>query len=64
MQQPLEFGKVRKETPMLFAIAAVILVLWLLGFAAFHIAGGFIHLLLIVAVVVLVLGFLGGRKSA
>ena len=49
---------------MLFAIAAVILVLWLLGFAAFHIAGGFIHLLLIVAVVVLVLGFLGGRKSA
>jgi hypothetical protein len=49
---------------MLFVIAAVILVLWLLGFLAFHIAGAFIHILLIVALVVLVLGFLGGRASA
>jgi len=49
---------------MLFAIAAVVLVLWLLGFLAFHIAGAFIHILLIVALVVLVMGFLGGRKAA
>ncbi len=48
---------------MLFVIAAVIAVLWLLGWLAFHIAGAFIHLLLLVALVVLVLGFLGGRKS-
>ncbi len=49
---------------MLFAIAAVVLVLWLLGFLAFHTAGAFIHILLIVALVVLVMGFLGGRKAA
>ncbi len=49
---------------MLFAIAAVVLVLWLLGFLAFHIAGPLIHILLIVALVVLVMGFLGGRKAA
>ncbi len=49
---------------MVFAIAAVVLVLWLLGFLAFHIAGALIHILLIVALVVLVMGFLGGRKSA
>lgn len=49
---------------MLFAIAAVVLVLWLLGFLAFHIAGALIHILLIVALVVLVMGFLGGRKAA
>ena len=54
----------RKGIEMLFIIAVVVLVLWLLGWLAFHIAGGFIHLLLIVALVVLVLGFLGGRKSA
>jgi hypothetical protein len=49
---------------MLFAIAAVIFVLWLLGWLAFHIAGGFIHLVLVVALIVLVVGFLTGRTSA
>lgn len=43
---------------MLFAIAAVIVVLWLLGWLGFHIAGAFIHVLLIVAVVVLILAIL------
>jgi hypothetical protein len=49
---------------MLFAIAAVIFVLWLLGWLAFHIAGGFIHLVLVIALIVLVVGFLTGRTSA
>lgn len=49
---------------MLFAIAAVIFVLWLLGWLAFHIAGGLIHLVLVVALVVLVFGFITGRTSA
>ena len=46
---------------MFIALFAVLLVLWLLGFLAFHIAGGFIHLLLIVAVISLVVHFL--RRS-
>lgn len=48
----------------LIAIAAIVLVLWLLGWLAFHIAGAFIHLLLIVALVILVVGFISGRRTA
>ncbi len=42
----------------------VLLIAWLLGFAAFHVAGGLIHLLLIVAVISLVLHFVRGTKTA
>jgi hypothetical protein len=48
---------------MLWTIFVVLLVLWLLGFS-FHIAGGLIHLLLVVALVVLVINLIGGRRSA
>jgi hypothetical protein len=48
---------------MFLAIFAVLLVLWLLGFLAFHVAGGLIHLLLIVAVISLVMHFVGGRRT-
>jgi hypothetical protein len=47
---------------MLWTIFVVILVLWLLGFSL-HIAGGLIHLLLVVALVVLVIYLLSGRGS-
>jgi hypothetical protein len=49
---------------MLITLFAVLLVLWLLGFFAFHIAGGLIHLLLIVAVISLVMHFVRGRSAA
>jgi hypothetical protein len=42
----------------------VLLIAWLLGFAAFHVAGGLIHLLLIVAVISLVLHFVRGARTA
>lgn len=48
---------------MLAIIAVVLVVLWLLGFLAFHVAGGLIHLLLIVAVVMFVLHFVTGRRA-
>jgi uncharacterized protein DUF5670 len=47
---------------MLLAIAAVLLVLWLLGFLAFHL-GALIHILIVAAVVVLVLHFVRGRGA-
>jgi hypothetical protein len=37
--------------------------MWLLGFAAFHVAGGLIHLLLIVAVISLVVHLFAGRRA-
>ena len=41
---------------MLFAIAMILLVLWLMGFAVFHIAGAIVHLVLDVALVLFVMG--------
>lgn len=49
---------------MLGLIAAVLIIMWLLGFTAFHVTGGFIHLLLVVAVIFLVLHFFRGRSAA
>ena len=46
---------------MLWAIVVLLAVLWLLGFS-FNVGGGLIHLLLVVALVVLVLNVLGGRR--
>ena len=51
-----------KANVMLFTIAIVLLVLWVLGFSMFHIAGGLIHLLLVVALIVFVVGLLRGRS--
>ena len=48
---------------MLWIIAAVLVVLWLLGFIVFHVSGWLIHLLLVVAVVVIVVNLLRGRRS-
>ena len=46
---------------MLWTIAAILLVLWVLGFFAFHVAGGLIHLLLVIAVVVVLYRLFTGR---
>lgn len=48
---------------MLWTIFAILLILWLLGFG-FHIAGSLIHLLLVVAVVVLLIQLITGRRAA
>jgi hypothetical protein len=47
---------------MLWTIIVVLLVLWLLGFTIFHV-GSLIHLLLVVALVVLVINLLTGRRT-
>ena len=48
---------------MLGIIAAVLVVMWLLGFFAFHLTTAAIHVLLIIAVVMVVLHFMRGRRS-
>lgn len=47
---------------MLWTIVLILLVLWALGFG-FHIAGGLIHLLLVVAVVVVLFQLITGRRA-
>jgi hypothetical protein len=44
-------------------IAAVLVVLWILGFGVFHVAGGLIHLLVVVAIISVIWHFLAGRRT-
>ena len=48
---------------MFLVLFIVLLVAWLFGWAAFHVAGGLIHLLLIVAVISLVVHFVRGQPA-
>ena len=47
---------------MLWTIFVILLVLWLLGLVSSYTLGGFIHLLLIIAVIVLVIQLMQGRR--
>ena len=47
---------------MLYTIAVVLIVLWLLGLVSSYIIGGFIHVLLVIAIVVVLLRIISGRK--
>jgi Family of unknown function (DUF5670) len=47
---------------MLWTVFVILLILWLLGFS-FHIAGSLIHLLLVIAVVVLLIQLITGRRA-
>ena len=48
---------------MLYTIAVVLLVLWVLGLVSSYTIGGFIHVLLVVAIVMVLLRVIGGRSS-
>jgi Family of unknown function (DUF5670) len=47
---------------MLYTIAVILLVAWLLGFVGIYSIGSFVHVLLVVAIVLVVVGLLGGRR--
>lgn len=47
---------------MLWTIAVILLILWLLGAFAFKVAGGLIHILLVIAVIVILWRLITGRK--
>lgn len=49
---------------MFLSLAIVLIVLWAAGFLAFHVAGGLIHLLLILALVSIVWHFVSGKTNA
>lgn len=52
----------RKITVMLYTVAVVLLIMWLLGLVTSTTIGGFIHVLLVIAVVVLLLRVISGRR--
>jgi hypothetical protein len=47
---------------MLWTIAVILIILWALGLVSSYTMGGLIHILLVVAIIVLILGFVGGRR--
>ena len=49
---------------MIYTIAVVLLVLWLLGLVTSTTMGGFIHILLVIALVMVLANFISGRKHA
>lgn len=48
---------------MIYTIAAILIVLWLLGLVTSYTMGGLIHLLLVLAVIVVIFNLLSGRRS-
>jgi Family of unknown function (DUF5670) len=58
-----QVGLLDKGCQMLLAIAVILLILWLLGFLVIHIGGAFIHILIVIAVIVVILHFVRGRRS-
>jgi hypothetical protein len=48
---------------MLYTIAVVLIVLWLLGFFAFHVGSGLIHVLLVIAIIMVLLNVIRGRRA-
>ena len=49
---------------MLYTIAVVLIILWLLGLVTGYTMGSFIHILLVIALVMVLANFISGRKSA
>mgnify|MGYP001025585776 CR=1 FL=1 len=61
----LEFRVVDKRRgTMLWTIFVILLVLWLLGVVSSYTVGGFIHILLVLALVVLLINIISGRRTA
>jgi asparagine N-glycosylation enzyme membrane subunit Stt3 len=56
------FDAAGREKAMLYAIAVILLILWLLGFVSGYTIGAFIHVLLVIALVLLLVQFVSGRR--
>ena len=54
----------RRAKEMLWTIFVILLVLWLLGVVSSYTVGGFIHILLVIALVVLLINIISGRRTA
>jgi hypothetical protein len=48
---------------MLWTIAVILFILWLLGFSVFHVAGGLIHILLVLAIIAVIWRLVTGRPA-
>lgn len=61
---PLAVAQMERKIYMLYTIAVILILLWLLGFVTSYTMGGVIHVLLVIALIMVLVNFLGGRKQA
>ncbi len=61
---PQRFHTKRKGKHMLYTIAVVLIILWLLGLVTSHAMGGAIHVLLVIALVMVLANFISGRRRS
>ena len=54
--------RINLENKMLYTIAVVLLILWLLGLVTSYTLGGFVHILLVVALVMILVNIISGRR--
>jgi hypothetical protein len=47
---------------LLYLIAVILIIAWLIGFVGFHVGGGIIHILLVIAVIAIILRLIQGRR--
>jgi hypothetical protein len=59
---PERIGLLSGTSNMLFTIAVVLIILWLLGLVTSYTLGGFIHILLVVAIIVILIRVINGRS--
>jgi membrane protein DedA with SNARE-associated domain len=62
-RSPTQWFLLLEAFSMLVWLAVILLVAWLLGWGVFHVAGGLIHLLLVIALVVFLINFISGRRT-
>ena len=53
---------ITQEKNMLYTIAVILLILWLLGLVSSYTVGGFIHVLLVIAIVIILIRVISGNK--
>jgi hypothetical protein len=64
VSRPLEKLNNEKVHSMLYTIAVILIVLWLLGLVTSYTMGGFVHILLVVALIMIVINLVSGRRGA
>ena len=55
-------GRANGDTQMLWTVAVILIILWLLGLVTSYTMGGFIHILLVIAIVVVLINVIQGRR--
>jgi hypothetical protein len=62
MRQPATSSTIKEGDPMLWTIAVILIVLWLLGMVSGYTMGYFIHILLVIAIVIILVRIIQGRR--